>query len=130
MMKKWIFFEKAPLWPIKIFQRRNKVRMRRSFLKLKFALAQEKLETIHMLNTYKAHSLGKSNKADLKLAHQQLGDILKGVGLGMFLLLPLSPVTIPIIIKLAKRFGIDILPTAFNTENASDESSVVNHKSA
>jgi len=125
-----MLFKKAPIRALKITQRRSKNRMRRSFLKLKIALAQEKLETAHMLTTYTAHSKGKASKADLKLAHQQLGDILKGVGLGVFVVLPLSPVTIPVIIKLGKRFGIDILPTSFNPEKTSDNTSKVQDKSA
>jgi len=37
----------------------------------------------------------------------------KGLGIGIFAVLPFAPLTIPFIIKLGKRMGIDILPSAF-----------------
>ena len=46
-------------------------------------------------------------------ANLQLVDLLKGLGIGVVAILPFSPITIPFIIKVGQRFGIDVLPSAF-----------------
>lgn len=117
MVKQWLSKSRQRIKILKIIQRFDKDKLRQSLLKLKVALAQEKDETVHMLNTYKAHTVGQASKADLKLAHQQLADILKGVGLGVFAVLPFSPVTIPLLLKLGKRFGVELLPSSFIVDN-------------
>ena len=88
--------------------------MRRSMLQVKYALAQEKQETIDMLITYRKYTQGLANKQELKQANAQFVDILKGVGLGIFAILPFAPITIPLIVKLGKAVGVDVLPSAFN----------------
>ncbi|MGS0729206.1 hypothetical protein ACVBKF_23605, partial [Shewanella sp. 0m-11] len=44
----------------------------------------------------------------------QFGDLLKGLGLGVFAVLPFAPITIPIVVKLGKIVGVDVLPSSFN----------------
>ena len=91
---------KAPLRVAKISKRRQQIRLRRSMLALKIALAQEKQETKEMLDIYKRYSFGEAHKSELKVANEQLMDILKGLGLGVFAVLPFAPITIPLIVKL------------------------------
>lgn len=87
-------------------------------LQVKHALAQEKQETIEMLHTYRKYTQGKATKGELKTANHQLIDLLKGVGLGVFAILPFAPITIPLIVKLGRMVGVEVLPSAFNkTEN-------------
>jgi len=83
---------------------------------LKAALAQEKVETKEMLSIYKKYSRRQAEPGEMELANKQLMDILKGLGLGVFAVLPFSPITIPILIKLGKMVGVDILPSSFNKD--------------
>ncbi|MBE0371026.1 hypothetical protein PAUR_b1186 [Pseudoalteromonas aurantia 208] len=89
-------------------------------LALKGALAQEKQETKEMLTIYKRYTMGEGNKSDLKVANKQLVDILKGLGLGVFAVLPFAPITIPLIVKLGQWVGVDVLPSSFSVNNKSN----------
>jgi|TARA_Y100000034_G_C6863121_1_gene393086 hypothetical protein len=91
-------------------------------LALKVALAQEKQETKEMLDIYKRYSFGEAHKSELKIANEQLVDILKGLGLGVFALLPFAPITIPLIVKLGQWVGVDVLPSSFSISNKSSKS--------
>ena len=66
-----------------------------------------------MLHLYHQYVIGEAKPGDMKIANRQLMDILKGLGLGIFAILPFAPITIPIIVKLGKTVGVDILPSAF-----------------
>lgn len=114
-------FHKAPLRVAKITKRKQQVRLRRSMLALKGALAQEKQETKEMLSIYKKYTMGEAEKADLKVANKQLVDILKGLGLGVFAILPFAPITIPLIVKLGQWVGVDVLPSSFSVVHKSNQ---------
>ncbi|MFY8299260.1 hypothetical protein AAEU28_10860 [Pseudoalteromonas sp. SS15] len=113
---------KAPIRVARISKRRQQVRLRRSMLALKIALAQEKQETKEMLDIYKRYSFGEAHKSELKVANEQLVDILKGLGLGVFAILPFAPITIPLIVKLGQWVGVDVLPSSFSLSNKSSKS--------
>lgn len=113
-MRTFKYFHKAPVRVLKIKQQRSRLKVRRQMLQVKHALAQEKQETIDMLITYRNYTQGKANKSELKEANQQFLDVLKGVGLGIFAILPFAPITIPLIVKLGKMVGVEVLPSAFN----------------
>ena len=83
-------------------------------LQLRVALAQEKAETKIMLAIYRKHTRGQASKEELAIANEQFVDILKGLGLGVFAILPLAPITIPIIVKLARRVGVEVIPSSFH----------------
>ncbi|WP_010605203.1 hypothetical protein [Pseudoalteromonas maricaloris] len=105
---------KAPMRVARISKRRQQIRLRRAMIALKCALEQEKQETKEMLEIYKRYTLGRAHKAELKIANAQLVDILKGLGLGVFAVLPFAPITIPIIVKVGQLVGVDVLPSSFN----------------
>lgn len=113
-MRTMKYFHKAPVRVLKIKQQRSRLKVRRQMLQVKHALAQEKQETIEMLITYRNYTQGKASKSELKEANQQFLDVLKGVGLGIFAILPFAPITIPLIVKLGKMVGVEVLPSAFN----------------
>ncbi|RZQ52456.1 hypothetical protein CWB73_04475 [Pseudoalteromonas phenolica] len=113
---------KAPIRVAKISKKRQQIRLRRSMLALKVALAQEKQETKEMLDIYKRYSFGEAHKSELKVANEQLVDILKGLGLGVFAVLPFAPITIPLIVKLGQWVGVDVLPSSFSLSNKSSKS--------
>ncbi|MCG9760824.1 MULTISPECIES: hypothetical protein [Pseudoalteromonas] len=105
---------KAPMRVARISKRRQQMRLRRAMIALKCALEQEKQETKEMLEIYKRYTLGRAQKSELKTANAQLVDILKGLGLGVFAVLPFAPITIPIIVKVGQLVGVDVLPSSFN----------------
>ncbi len=54
-------------------------------------------------------------------ANEQFLDILKGLGLGVFAVLPFAPVTIPLVVKLGQWVGVDVLPSSFNINKSIKE---------
>lgn len=109
----WIHFFKAPRRVFLIAQRRQKAVLKRQLIRVKIALAQERVETREMLATYRRYTKRQANPAEMKQANQQFIDVLKGLGLGVFALLPFSPITIPLVIRIGKWVGVDILPSSF-----------------
>lgn len=111
----------SPVHTLKVIKRRHMLSLRRNMLKLKTALSQEKAETREMLHIYHLYLQGQASPQEMKVANEQFLDILKGLGLGVFAVLPFSPVTIPAIVKLGKMVGVEILPSAFGEEQASTQ---------
>lgn len=104
---------RSPLRLARVGHKRSRRRIRRDLLSIKVALAQEKQETREMLAIYRKYTQGEATSAEMKAANEQLVDVMKGLGIGIFATLPFAPITIPFIIKLGRRFGIDVLPSAF-----------------
>ena len=48
-------------------------------------------------------------------------DILKGIGLGVFAVLPFAPITIPLVVKLGAVGYVDVLPSSFNINKSLKE---------
>jgi len=92
-----------------------------SLKKLKKALSQESEETKEMLNIYYRFTHGKSSPEEMEAANAQFRDILKTLGLSTFAVLPFAPITIPFIVKVGKKLGIDILPSAFQDEKTDED---------
>jgi len=112
-MKVWIHFVRAPRRVVYISRKRSAMRIKRQMLRLKIALAQEKTETREMLIIYKRYTLRQANREEMRIANQQFLDILKGLGLGVFAVLPFAPITIPVVIKVGRMVGVEILPSSF-----------------
>lgn len=115
-MKHFKKLHRAPVRVIKLNSRRAKIDFRRTMLKLKLALAQEGQETKEMLAIYTKATRGRAQKHEMEAAHAQFFDILKGLGLGVFAVLPFAPITIPLILKLAQMVGVDLLPSSFSNK--------------
>lgn len=120
-MQLYKVIHRAPWRVVKITKKRQQLRFRRAMVALKIALAQEKQETIEMLWIYKRYTQGKTNSAELKKANEQFVDILKGLGLGVFAILPFAPLTIPLVVKLGRLVGVDVLPSSFNINKSIKE---------
>jgi len=105
----------------KITKRRQQLRFKRAMVALKIALAQEKQETKEMLHIYKRYTQGNASKEELHTANEQFLDILKGLGLGVFAVLPFAPITIPLVVKLGHWVGVDVLPSSFNINKSIKE---------
>ena len=115
----WVAWLRAPIkmWQVThrvIKNKRGAVhKLRADLVNIKAALAQEKDETQAMLASYRRYTQGHATKDEMKAANEQLVDLLKGLGIGVFAILPFAPLTIPAIIALGKRLGVDVLPSAF-----------------
>jgi hypothetical protein len=116
MKKIWIHWHRAPIRVVKIQRKRSFLKLRRQMLILKVALSQEKAETRHMLTIYKKYSQRQATKDELAIANKQFVDLVKGLGLGVLAVLPFSPITLPLCIKLGRWVGVDILPSAFTNQ--------------
>ncbi len=92
------------------------IKLRRSLVILKKGLARETEETKEMLRIYARFSKGKASREEMNMANAQFRDIIKGLGLGIFAVLPFAPITIPFIVKLGKLVGVDILPSGFSED--------------
>jgi len=78
--------------------------------KVKGGLAKETKENKEMLNIYYRYTRGEAASEEMDKANEQFRNLLKTLGMGTLLLIPLSPITIPTFVKLGKLFNIDILP--------------------
>lgn len=112
-MRIWIHFHRAPIRVLSISKRRSQLRLTRSMVKVKIALAQEKIETKEMLQIYKRYTKRDASIEEMRIANKQFVDILKGLGIGVFAILPFAPITIPIMIKVGRLVGVEILPSSF-----------------
>jgi len=120
-MRLYKVIHRAPWRVVKISSKRQQLRFHRAMGALKIALAQERQETKEMLSIYKRYTQGQTNKAELKRANEQFVDILKGLGLGVFAILPFAPLTIPLVVKLGRLVGVDVLPSSFNMNRSVKE---------
>ena len=128
-MRVWIYILKAPRRVVSISRRRQTARLKRQLIRVKFALAQEKDETKEMLAIYHRYTKRQATPQEMKLANEQFFDLLKGLGIGVFAVLPFAPITIPIVIKVGKWVGIDILPSSFNDDNKRTTKATLNSQS-
>lgn len=108
---------RAPIRVLRLQRRKSMIRIRFSMIRLKTALSQEKAETRQMLRIYQNYLSGEASKAELAEANNQLADVLRATGLGIFAILPFAPITIPLIVKLGRKLGIEVMPSAFAPGN-------------
>ena len=87
--------------------------IRRALALLKATLKHDTESSRAMLKTYYSFTQGNTSKEDLKKANKQLNVVLKELGFGALTMLPFSPITIPLVAKLARKYGIDIVPDWF-----------------
>ncbi len=112
-MKLLRHIHKAPVRVIRLQRRKVMMRTRFGMIRLRSALSEETDETVQMLKIYQDFVMGNASKTDLKVANQQLGDVLRAAGLGVFAILPFAPITFPLIVKLGRKLGIEVMPSAF-----------------
>lgn len=115
-MKVWRHVFKAPRRVVSIKRRKHTSLLKRQLVLIKHALEQEKKETKEMLATYKRYTLRQASSEEMKIANKQFVDVLKGLGIGVVAVLPFAPITIPIVLKVGKWLGVDILPSSFSEQ--------------
>ena len=124
LMRIWIQVIKAPIRVTRITHRRGKLKLQRQMLGVKLALAQEKTETKEMLITYRNYTMRQASSEDMLAANKQFVDLLKGLGSGVFAVLPFAPITIPVVIKLGRWVGVEILPSSFSNMDSLKKESI------
>ena len=87
--------------------------IRRALALLKVTLKHDTENSREMLKTYYSFTQGNTTKEDLEKANKQLNIVLKELGFGVLTVLPFSPITIPLVAKLARKYDIDIVPDWF-----------------
>ena len=78
--------------------------------KIQDSFLEENLENKKMLDVYLKYVEGSASEEELDNANEQLKEILKSLGLGILIILPFSPVTLPYIFSKAKELNIDLIP--------------------
>ena len=98
-----------------------KIKVKGSLIKVKEVLKQESKETKEMFDTYQRFTKGEATQKEMEVANEQFRDVLRGVGLGVIVVLPFSPITIPIIVKLGKKLGIEVFPSSVKEQMGRDK---------
>ena len=98
--------------------------LKRGLLAVKRGLAQETQETKAMLITYQRFTKGQASKLEMTEANKQFVDVIRGVGLGVLVVLPFAPLTLPFIVKLGEKIGVNVLPSAFTPDLQETENSI------
>lgn len=80
---------------------------------LRQGLTTETEQTKEMLQIYVKQSKGKASVEEVKRANKQFRELVRSLGLGVLLFLPFSPITLPLVVKLGRRLGVDVLPDSF-----------------
>ena len=97
-------------------KKRIKARIINVLLKIKIAMAEETDATREMVSIYHDYTLGKASKKSVKSANRQFKSLIRTLGLGVMVVLPFSPFTLPLVVKLGKKFGIDVLPDSLKKQ--------------
>ena len=74
-----------------------------------------------MLMTYQRFTKGQASKLEMEEANKQFIDVIRGLGLGVLAILPFSPITLPFVVKLGERIGVNVLPSAFMIDPQENE---------
>ena len=97
------------------------IKYKKYLLKLKDAFLEENVQNTKMLDLYIKYLEGDATEQDLEDANKQLGEVFKNLGMGILVVLPFSPVTIPYLVKKAKENNIDIIPNWYKALREQDD---------
>jgi hypothetical protein len=85
---------------MKIFRLKDFIKL---LSKLQESFLIENRENKKMLDVYIKYAEGSASNEELDFANEQLKQILKNLGLGILIILPFSPITLPYIFSKAKE---------------------------
>ena len=102
---------------MKIFTKR----FYKTLSKLQDSFLTENRENKKMLDTYIKFAEGSVSEEELEIANSQLQQILKNLGLGILIVLPFSPITLPYIFTKAKELNIDLIPNWYKSLSNEDD---------
>ena len=84
--------------------------LKQNLLKLKDSFLEETEENKKMLDIYINYIEGNASDEDIENANKQLKQIFKSLGLGILVILPFSPISIPYVLKKARELDVDLIP--------------------
>ena len=88
----------------------NTKRIQKFLFKLRDSFLEESEENRKMLDTYANYIDGTASDKEIDEANYQLKQVFRSVGLGILVVLPFSPVSIPYVLKKAKEYNIELIP--------------------
>ena len=88
----------------------NTKKIEQYLFKLKKSFLNESIENKKMLDAYINLLEGNSSEKEIEEANVQLKQNFKSLGLGILVILPFSPISIPYILKKAREHDIDLIP--------------------
>ena len=88
----------------------NTKKIEKYLLKLKDAFLDETIENKKMLDTYVKYIEGNASDDEIEVANYQLKQVFRSLGLGILVILPFSPISIPYVLKRAKEYNIVLIP--------------------
>ena len=88
----------------------NAKKIEKYLLKLKDTFLEETIENKKMLDVYVKYIEGHATDNEIEEANYQLKQVFRSFGLGILVLLPFSPISIPYVLKRAKEYNIDLIP--------------------
>lgn len=93
----------------------------RTLEKLQQSFLIENKQNKKMLDIYIKYAEGHASNEELNSANEQLKQILKNLGLGILIILPFSPITLPYIFSKAKELEIDLIPNWYKSLSNEDD---------
>lgn len=88
----------------------NTKKIQKFLFKLRDSFLEESEENRRMLDTYANYIDGTASDKEIDEANYQLKQVFRSVGLGILVVLPFSPISIPYVLKKAKEFNIELIP--------------------
>ena len=88
----------------------NAKKIKQYILRIKDSFTEETDENRQMLDIYMKHLDGSATDNDINKATRQLKQVFKSFGMGILLILPFSPISIPYVLKKAKELEIELIP--------------------
>jgi hypothetical protein len=94
---------------------KTKNKLQEAILDFLRKIKKEGSETSEAAKILKRYASGeKVSKEDMDKFRQQIVDVVKILGIGLpFTLIPGSSILLPLVVKIAKKYNIDIFPSAF-----------------
>ncbi len=91
-------------------------KLRANLLILQKGMSKESDLTSSMIRTYIKSTRGQASKEEMKIANKQFRSFLKTLGVGTLVILPFAPLTLPAVVLLGKKLGIDVIPDSFRDD--------------
>ena len=88
----------------------NTKKIQKFLFKLRDSFLEESEENRRMLDTYANYIDGTASDKEIEEANYQLKQVFRSVGLGILVVLPFSPISIPYVLKKAKEYNIELIP--------------------
>lgn len=88
----------------------NTKKIQKFLFKLRDSFLEESEENRRMLDTYANYVDGTASDKEIDEANYQLKQVFRSVGLGILVVLPFSPISIPYVLKKAKEYNIELIP--------------------